>query len=95
MSSPDLVAYRITPRVLKRRKCLKCTVWWRQFDPSCGRAIESYAVTGGSRMAAFTITIHSADPGTSSVEHLEENVAAADLKMDEDKMQELARAAQG
>ena len=28
-------------------------------------------------------------PGTSSVEHLEENVAAAGLKIDEDKMQEL------
>jgi pyridoxine 4-dehydrogenase len=28
-------------------------------------------------------------PGTSSVEHLEENVAAADLKIAEDKMQEL------
>jgi aryl-alcohol dehydrogenase-like predicted oxidoreductase len=30
-------------------------------------------------------------PGTSRVEHLEENVAAADLKLDEEKMQELAR----
>ncbi len=34
-------------------------------------------------------------PGTSSVEHLEENVAAAGLKIDENKMQELAHAAQG
>ena len=34
-------------------------------------------------------------PGTSSVEHLEENVAAADLKIDENKIQELARAAHG
>ena len=32
-------------------------------------------------------------PGTSRVEHLEENVAAAGLKIDENKMQELARAA--
>src|SRR4029077_21048266 len=32
-------------------------------------------------------------PGTSSVKHLEENVAAADLKIDENKMQELARLA--
>jgi aryl-alcohol dehydrogenase-like predicted oxidoreductase len=29
-------------------------------------------------------------PGTSSVAHLEENVAAADLKIDETKMRELA-----
>jgi len=32
-------------------------------------------------------------PGTSKVEHLEENVAAAQLKIDEKKMQELSRAA--
>jgi pyridoxine 4-dehydrogenase len=32
-------------------------------------------------------------PGTSSVAHLEENVAAADLKIDENKMQELGQAA--
>jgi pyridoxine 4-dehydrogenase len=32
-------------------------------------------------------------PGTSSVEHLEENIAAAALKIDENKMQELARTA--
>jgi aryl-alcohol dehydrogenase-like predicted oxidoreductase len=29
-------------------------------------------------------------PGTSKVEHLEENVAAADLKIDETKLQNLA-----
>jgi aryl-alcohol dehydrogenase-like predicted oxidoreductase len=34
-------------------------------------------------------------PGTSSVEHLEENVAAAGLKIGENKMQELAHAAHG
>ena len=34
-------------------------------------------------------------PGTSRVEHLEENVAAAGLKIDEEKMQELAHAAHG
>jgi pyridoxine 4-dehydrogenase len=34
-------------------------------------------------------------PGTSSVKHLEENVAAAALKMDESKMHELAHAAHG
>jgi pyridoxine 4-dehydrogenase len=34
-------------------------------------------------------------PGTSSVEHLEENVAAADLKIEESKMRELTRAAHG
>jgi aryl-alcohol dehydrogenase-like predicted oxidoreductase len=34
-------------------------------------------------------------PGTSSVAHLEENVAAAGLKIDENKMQELAHAAHG
>ena len=34
-------------------------------------------------------------PGTSSVKHLEENVAAAGLKMDESKMKELAHAAHG
>jgi len=34
-------------------------------------------------------------PGTSSVEHLEENVAAAGLKIDEKKMQELGQAAHG
>jgi aryl-alcohol dehydrogenase-like predicted oxidoreductase len=34
-------------------------------------------------------------PGTSSVEHLEENVAAAGLKIDESKMQELGHAAHG
>jgi len=32
-------------------------------------------------------------PGTSKVEHLEENVAAAELKIDENKMQELDRLA--
>jgi pyridoxine 4-dehydrogenase len=32
-------------------------------------------------------------PGTSSVEHLEENVAAAGLKIEENKLQELGRAA--
>jgi len=32
-------------------------------------------------------------PGTSKVKHLEENVAAADLKMDKNKMQELTQAA--
>jgi len=32
-------------------------------------------------------------PGTSKVKHLEENVAAADLKLDADQMQELARTA--
>jgi aryl-alcohol dehydrogenase-like predicted oxidoreductase len=32
-------------------------------------------------------------PGTSSVAHLEENVAAADLKLDVNKMQELSKAA--
>jgi aryl-alcohol dehydrogenase-like predicted oxidoreductase len=32
-------------------------------------------------------------PGTSSVEHLEENVAAADLKIDQSKMNELSQAA--
>ena len=32
-------------------------------------------------------------PGTSRVEHLEENVAAAELKIDESKMQELDRMA--
>jgi pyridoxine 4-dehydrogenase len=34
-------------------------------------------------------------PGTSKVKHLEENVAAAGLKIDEKEMQELARAAHG
>jgi aryl-alcohol dehydrogenase-like predicted oxidoreductase len=34
-------------------------------------------------------------PGTSKVRHLEENVAAAGLKIDEKEMQELARAAHG
>jgi pyridoxine 4-dehydrogenase len=34
-------------------------------------------------------------PGTSSVEHLEENVAAAGLRIGENKMQELAHAAHG
>jgi pyridoxine 4-dehydrogenase len=34
-------------------------------------------------------------PGTSSVEHLEENAAAADLKIDENKMQELGHVAHG
>jgi pyridoxine 4-dehydrogenase len=34
-------------------------------------------------------------PGTSSVAHLEENVAAAALKIDENKLQELAHAAHG
>jgi pyridoxine 4-dehydrogenase len=34
-------------------------------------------------------------PGTSSVEHLEENVAAAGLKIDRDKMEELSQAARG
>ena len=34
-------------------------------------------------------------PGTSSVEHLEENVAAAGLKIDESKIQELGQAAHG
>ena len=34
-------------------------------------------------------------PGTSSVEHLEENVAAAGLKIDEKKMRELSSAAHG
>src|SRR5580658_1016632 len=34
-------------------------------------------------------------PGTSKVKHLEENVAAAGLKIDEKKMQELASAAHG
>jgi pyridoxine 4-dehydrogenase len=34
-------------------------------------------------------------PGTSSIKHLEENIAAASLKMDESKMHELAHAAHG
>jgi aryl-alcohol dehydrogenase-like predicted oxidoreductase len=34
-------------------------------------------------------------PGTSSLAHLEENVAAADLKIDENKMQELGGVARG
>ena len=34
-------------------------------------------------------------PGTSKVEHLEENVAAADLKIDENEMQELGHALRG
>jgi pyridoxine 4-dehydrogenase len=34
-------------------------------------------------------------PGTSKVQHLEENIAAAGLKIDENKMQELGRAAHG
>ena len=34
-------------------------------------------------------------PGTSSVEHLEENVAAASLKIDQNKMEELSQAARG
>ena len=34
-------------------------------------------------------------PGTSRIEHLEEDVAAAGLKIDENKMQELGRAAHG
>ena len=34
-------------------------------------------------------------PGTSSVEHLEENVAAADLRIDENKKQQLGHAAHG
>jgi pyridoxine 4-dehydrogenase len=34
-------------------------------------------------------------PGTSNVEHLEENIAAADLKFDESNMQKLAKAAHG
>jgi len=34
-------------------------------------------------------------PGTSKVEHLEEDIAAAGLKIDENKMQELGRAAHG
>jgi pyridoxine 4-dehydrogenase len=34
-------------------------------------------------------------PGTSSVKHLEENIVAAGLKIDESKMQEFARAAKG
>jgi aryl-alcohol dehydrogenase-like predicted oxidoreductase len=34
-------------------------------------------------------------PGTSSVEHLEENVAAAALKIDGDEMRELGQAAHG
>jgi aryl-alcohol dehydrogenase-like predicted oxidoreductase len=32
-------------------------------------------------------------PGTSKVEHLEQNVAAADFKIDEKQMQELERTA--
>jgi aryl-alcohol dehydrogenase-like predicted oxidoreductase len=32
-------------------------------------------------------------PGTSSIEHLEENVAAAELRLSDDQMQELASAA--
>jgi pyridoxine 4-dehydrogenase len=34
-------------------------------------------------------------PGTSSFEHLEENVAAADLKIEQNKMDELSQAARG
>ncbi len=34
-------------------------------------------------------------PGTSNVEHLEENIAGADLKFDESNMQKLAKAAHG
>ena len=34
-------------------------------------------------------------PGTSSVKHLEENVAAAGLKIDKEKMEELSQAARG
>ena len=59
-------------------------------NPSCGCAMEGDAITGGSGMAALTISSHAADSREHrSVAHLEENVAAAGLKIDENKMQEL------
>jgi len=40
-------------------------------------------------VAAAAISPHAADPGTSSVEHLEENVAAASLRLTDEEFKKL------
>jgi hypothetical protein len=44
-------------------------------------------------MSASSISSHATDWGTSRVEHLEENITAAELRIDANKMQELNRMA--
>jgi hypothetical protein len=51
--------------------------------------MDGCPITGGSGMAAGTISRYTGDSRNFQVEHLEENVAAADLKIDANKWQEL------
>ena len=55
--------------------------------------MESYPLTVGFGVVACSISVMLPIPGTSRVEHLEENVAAAELKIDRNQWQELDRMA--
>jgi pyridoxine 4-dehydrogenase len=65
-------------------------------DSPIGRLAAQWEVTPSQVALAWLLSRSSVMlpiPGTSSVKHLEENVAAASLKMDKSKIQELSRAA--
>jgi pyridoxine 4-dehydrogenase len=65
-------------------------------DSPIGRVAERLKATPSQVALAWLLSrspVMLPIPGTSSVKHLEENVAAAGLKIDERKMQELAQAA--
>ena len=67
-------------------------------DSPLHRVAEQLAATPSQVALAWLLSrspVLLSIPGTSSVAHLEENVAAAGLKIDENKMQELAHAAHG
>lgn len=55
--------------------------------------MESYPITGGSGMAASSISSHAADPRNFQGRTSRRNVAAAELKIWANKMQELDRMA--
>jgi pyridoxine 4-dehydrogenase len=65
-------------------------------DSPIGRVAERLKATPSQVALAWLLArspVMLPIPGTSSFEHLEENAAAADLKFDENKMQELSRVA--
>ena len=67
-------------------------------DSPVGRLAEQWKTTPAQVALAWLLarsTVMLPIPGTSNVEHLEENIAAADLKFDERNMQKLAQAAHG
>ena len=67
-------------------------------DSSISRLAEKWKATPSQVALAWLLArskMMLPIPGTSNVEHLEENIAAADLKFDESNMQKLAQAAHG